>query len=96
MHECLCRFDLCSCTFQLFFSRRIKMTTKSLNEERQAKQKELQQQQAKLKDLQAELENLNAKVKNHEPLWAEDTKFISNPGWMSALSVSIATIAASL
>lgn len=65
-------------------------------EAQQAKLKELQEQQAKLAKLQTELEQLNAKVQNHEPLSAEDTKFIGNLGWMSALSVSIATIAASL
>lgn len=72
------------------------MTSSSLNDAQKEKLKELQQQQAKLAELQAELEVLNAKVKNNEPLSAEDTKFIGNLGWMSALSVSIATIAASL
>jgi uncharacterized protein YlxW (UPF0749 family) len=72
------------------------MTSNSLNDAQKEKLKELQQQQAKLAELQAELEVLNAKVKNNEPLSAEDTKFIGNLGWMSALSVSIATIAASL
>jgi uncharacterized protein YlxW (UPF0749 family) len=72
------------------------MSTKSLDETRQAKLKELQAQQAKLKELQAELEHLNAKIKNHEKLSAEDTKFIGDLGWITALSVSIASIASSL
>lgn len=72
------------------------MTSISLNEAKQAKLKELQEQQAKIAQLQTELEAINAKVHNNEPLSIEDTKFISNLGWMSALSVSIATIAASL
>jgi hypothetical protein len=69
---------------------------KLLNEMQQAKLKELQLQQAKLNELQAELEILNSKVKNHEPLSPQDTQFISNLGWISTLSVSIAAIAASL
>jgi hypothetical protein len=72
------------------------MTEKTLNDEQKAKLKELQLQQAKLKELQTELENLNIKVKNHEQLSAADTQFISNLGWISTLSVSIAAIAASL
>jgi len=68
----------------------------SLEKSKQEKLKELQLQQAKLKELQTELEHLNSKIKNHEKLSAEDTKFIGNLGWISALSVSIASIAASL
>lgn len=68
----------------------------SLEKSKQEKLKELELQQAKLKELQAELEHLNAKIKNNEKLSAEDTKFIGNLGWITALSVSIATIAASL
>lgn len=58
--------------------------------------KELQAQQEKLKKLQAELEKINKKVKNHEKLSLDDTKFIGELGWLSALSVTIAAIAASL
>jgi uncharacterized protein YjdB len=69
---------------------------KSLNEAQQSKLKELQLQQAKLKELQIELEKLNAKIKNNEKLSTEDTQFIGNLGWLTALSVSIATLAATL
>lgn len=58
--------------------------------------KELQAQQEKLKKLQAELEKINAKVKRNEKLSLDDTKFIGELGWLSALSVTIAAIAASL
>ena len=64
--------------------------------EKEAKLKELQAQEEKLKELQADLAKLNAKVRNHEQLSAEDTKFVSELGWISALSVTIAAIAASM
>ena len=60
------------------------------------KLKELQKQQANLKELEAELSRINAKINKKEELTKEDTKFIGNLGWLSALSVSIATIAASM
>jgi 2C-methyl-D-erythritol 2,4-cyclodiphosphate synthase len=58
--------------------------------------KELQAQQEKLKKLQVELEKINAKVKKNEKLSLDDTKFISELGWLSALAVTIASIAAGL
>ncbi len=70
--------------------------TNSVEAAQQAKLKELQIQEEKLKGLQAELARLNAKVNNKESLTPEDTKFISNLGWLSTLSVTIASIAASL
>ena len=60
------------------------------------KLKELQNQQMNLKELQAELEKINAKIKSNERLSLEDTKFIGDLGWLTALSVTIASIAASL
>lgn len=72
------------------------METQNLKENQQAKLKELQAQQAKLKELQAELERINAKIKNNEKLSVDDTKFIGDLGWLTALSVTIASIAASL
>jgi uncharacterized protein YlxW (UPF0749 family) len=69
---------------------------KSLEAAQQLKLIEVQNQQAKLKELQADLEKLNAKINQHEKLSPEDTKFISNLGWLSALSVSVATMVASL
>ncbi len=73
-----------------------KADVKSLDATRQAKIKELQVQQGKLKELQAELDHLNTKIKNHEKLSDADTKFMGNLGWMTALSVSIASLASSL
>ncbi len=67
-----------------------------IHAEKAAKIKELQAQEEKLKELQADLEKLNAKVENKEPLSEEDTKFISNLGWITALSITIATIADSI
>ncbi len=69
---------------------------KSLETAQRLKLLEVQNQQAKLVELQTDLEKLNQKIKRHEKLSAEDTKFISNLGWLSALSVSVATMAASL
>ena len=69
---------------------------KSLKDSQQLKLQEVAQQQAKLKELQADLEKLNAKINQHEKLSTEDTKFISDLGWLTALSVSIAATVASL
>ena len=52
----------------------------------------VQSQQAKLTALQSDLEKLNTKISRHEKLSPEDTKFISNLGWLSALSVSVAAM----
>jgi hypothetical protein len=62
----------------------------------QDKIKELQMQQGNLKELEAELNRINAKINKKEELTQDDTKFIGNLGWLTALSVSIAAIAASL
>ncbi len=74
------------------------MTTdqKSPEVEKQEKILEIQSQQAKLKALQGDLEKLNAKIGRHEQLSSEDTQFISNLGWLSALSVSVAALVAGL
>jgi len=72
------------------------MTQAELKNAQQLKLKEVQEQQEKLKALQEDLAKLNAKVANHEELTPEDTKFISGLGWLSALSVTVATIAASI
>ena len=72
------------------------MTQADLKEAQQLKLKEVQEQQAKLKELQADLAKLNAKVKNKEQLTAADTEFIGSLGWISALSVTIAAIAATV
>jgi uncharacterized protein YlxW (UPF0749 family) len=72
------------------------MSTTQLKDAQQLKLKEVQDQQAKLKELQADLAKLNAKIKNNEKLSVEDTNFINGLGWMSALSVTIASVAATL
>jgi hypothetical protein len=69
---------------------------KSFEASQHIKLLEVQNQQARLKDLQADLEKLNQKITRHEKLSAEDSKFISSLGWLSALSVSVATVAASM
>jgi len=67
-----------------------------LNATRDAKLAELQAAQAKLRELQDELAVINARISNNEPLSAHDRSFVSNLGWLAALSASIAAIAASL
>ena len=62
----------------------------------QDKIKDLQKQQGNLKELEAELNRINAKINKKEELTIDDTKFIGNLGWLTALSVSIAAVAASL
>ena len=69
-------------------------TQKSLEAEQQVKLLEVKNQQTKLKELQIDLEMLNKKVNQNEELSTEDTQFISNLGWLSALSVSLAALAA--
>lgn len=64
--------------------------------EQKLEPKDLQAQQEKVKELKAELEALNKKIKNHEKLSTEDTKFLGELGWLTALSVTIASIASSL
>ena len=60
------------------------------------KLKDLQKQQENLKEIEAELNRINAKINKKEELTIDDTKFIGNLGWLTALSVSIAAVAASL
>ena len=67
---------------------------KSAEAEKQAKALKVENQQAKLKALQADLEKLDIKISRHEQLSPEDTQFISNLGWLSALSVSVAALVA--
>jgi hypothetical protein len=67
-----------------------------LQEAQQLKREELQAQEGKLKELHAELEKLNSKVHSNEKLSLDDTKYISELGWLAALSVTIATIASTL
>ena len=53
-------------------------------------------QQEKLKKLQAELDRLNMKIEKNEKLTLDETKYLGELGWLSALAVTIASIAASL
>ena len=62
----------------------------------QQKLEELQSHQKNLHELKTELEKINLKIKKHEKLSAKDTEFISELGWLSALAVTIAGIAASI
>ncbi len=68
----------------------------SLEEAHDLKLKEVQLQQAKLSKLQSDLAKLNTKISANEKLSEEDTKFIGELGWLAALSVSIAAVAAAL
>jgi hypothetical protein len=62
----------------------------------QDKLNELLAQQKNLGALQAELEKINLKIKNKEKLSEEDSEYIGNMGWLTALSVTIAAIAVSI
>lgn len=72
------------------------MTQAEILNAQQLKLKEIQEQTAKIKELESDLAKLNAKVKNHEELTPADTEFIGSLGWLSALSVTVATVAASM
>lgn len=72
------------------------LDTSALRLVQQDKLQELIKQQENLKGLEAELNRINAKINKKEELTVDDTKFIGNLGWLTALSVSIAAIAASL
>jgi uncharacterized protein YydD (DUF2326 family) len=62
----------------------------------QEKLNEVHAQQEKLKKLQAELDRLNLKIEKNEKLTLDETKYLGELGWLSALAVTIASIAASL
>ena len=72
------------------------LDTSTLRLVQEEKLKDLQKQQANLKELEAELKRINAKINKKEELTVDDTKFIGNLGWLTALSVSIASLAATL
>ena len=72
------------------------LDTSALRLVQEEKLKDLQKQQANLKELEAELKRINAKINKKEELTVDDTKFIGNLGWLTALSVSIASLAATL
>lgn len=72
------------------------LDTTKLRIVQQEKLKELQAQQKNLKELKADLERINEKIRKNEKLSVDDTKFIAELGWLTALSVTIASIASSL
>jgi hypothetical protein len=72
------------------------LDTSALRLVHEEKLKDLQKQQGNLKELEAELNRISAKINKREELTVDDTKFIGNLGWLTALSVSIAAVAASL
>ena len=72
------------------------LDTSALRLVQEEKLKDLQKQQANLKELETELKRINAKINKKEELTVDDTKFIGNLGWLTALSVSIASLAATL
>jgi cell shape-determining protein MreC len=72
------------------------LDTTALRIVQQDKLLELKAQQQNLEQLKAELDRINEKLLKKEPLSKEDTKFMGNLGWLTALSVTIASIAASI
>jgi deoxyhypusine synthase len=72
------------------------LDTSALRLVSQEKLKDLLKQQENLKVIEAELSKINSKINKKEELTIDDTKFIGNLGWLTALSVSIAAVAASL
>ncbi|MGA8864941.1 MAG: hypothetical protein WBM09_10765 [Gallionella sp.] len=72
------------------------LDTQTLRVVQQDKLKELEGQQENLQKLRSELERINAKLNKHEKLSADDTKYLSSLGWLSALSVTIASLAVTL
>jgi hypothetical protein len=64
------------------------LDTSALRLVHEDKLKELQKQQKNLKELEAELKRISAKINKKEELTNEDTKFIGNLGWLTALSVT--------
>ncbi len=72
------------------------LDTQTLRVVQQDKLKELEGQQENLQKLRTELERINAKLNKHEKLSADDTKYLSSLGWLSALSVTIASLAVTL
>ena len=72
------------------------LDTSALRLVSQEKLKDLLKQQENLKVIEAELNKINAKINKKEELTIDDTKFIGNLGWLTALSVSIAAIASTL
>ncbi len=72
------------------------LDTKALRIVQEDTLKQLESQQNNVKDLQNKLSTINAKLQKKEGLSEEDIKYMGSLGWLTALSVAIATAAASL
>lgn len=72
------------------------LDTKALRIVQEDTLKQLDAQKNNVKNLQNQLTAINAKLQKKESLSAEEVQFMGNLGWMSALSVAIAALSASL
>ncbi len=72
------------------------LDTKALRIVQEDTLKQLESQQKNVKDLESKLSTINAKLQKKEKLSDEDIQYMSSLGWLSALSIAIATAAASL
>ncbi|MHB1237425.1 MAG: hypothetical protein ACYCY7_07665 [Gallionella sp.] len=60
------------------------------------KLQELKAQEKNLRELQGELERINLKIKRKDALSPDDVSYLSQLGWLAALSVTVASIAANI
>jgi hypothetical protein len=72
------------------------LDTKALRIVQEDTLKQLESQQNNVKDLQNKLTSINSKLQKKEKLSDEDIQYMGSLGWLSALSIAIATAAASL
>ena len=72
------------------------LDTKALRIVQEDTLKQLEAQQNNVKELQQHLATINSKLEKKEKLSEEDIKYIGNLGWLTGLSIAIATAAASL
>jgi len=57
---------------------------------------EVHDHEVHLKELQLQLKNLKNKIDHHKRITKKDTDFISHLGWLAALSISVASVAAGM
>ena len=72
------------------------LDTKALRIVQEDTLKQLEAQQKNVKELQQHLATINSKLEKKEKLSEEDIKYIGTLGWLTGLSIAIATAAASL
>ncbi len=60
------------------------------------KLQELKAQEKNLRELQGELERINLKIKKKDALSTDDVKYLGQLGWLSALAVTVASVAANI